>query len=168
MDEYLPPTVLCGCRLHIHASNSVLVGLRPGIQSWLKFQPEDEGDAKSSYPGDSRGKMTCQCPSLRAETSTKIWMSGLNPNYNTTRPNSGLNLRNCCRNVRAGESLLSFATPSWLCRSHPREHPPTGEKLKLQQILFCLLIIQLSLYSVLISFAHNLHYRMLWVCSSGH
>ena len=44
--------------------------------------------AKSSYRGDSRGKMTCQRPSLRAETSIKIWMSGLNPNYNTTPLNS--------------------------------------------------------------------------------
>ena len=35
--------------------------------------------------------MTCQRPNLRAETSTKISMNALNPNYNTTRPNSGLN-----------------------------------------------------------------------------
>ena len=78
---------------------------------------------KSSYPGDRRGKITCQRPSLRAETSTKIWMNGLNPNYNTTRPNSGPNLGNCCRNVRAKDSLLSFATPSWFSRSQQREHP---------------------------------------------
>ena len=104
-------------------------------------------------------------PVSEAETLTKIWMNGLNPNYNTTRPNSGLNLRNCCRNVRARDSLLSFATPSWFRRSHQGVHPPPGHKLKLQQILFYVLMIHLSLYSVLISFAHNLHYKMLWVCS---
>ena len=54
--------------------------------------------AKSSYRGDSRGKMTCQRPSLRAETSTKIWMSGLNPNYNTTPLHSARNSRIYRRN----------------------------------------------------------------------
>ena len=92
-------------------------------------------------------------------------MNGLNPNYNTTRPNSGLILRNCCRNFRARDSLLSFATPSWFCRYYQRVHP-LGEKLKLQHISFYLLIIHLSFYSVLISLAQNLHYKMLWVCSS--
>ena len=79
--------------------------------------------AKSSYRGDSLGQMTCQRPSLRAKISTKIWTNGFNPNYNTTRPNSGLNLRNCCWNVRARDSLLSFATPYWFCGSHQRELP---------------------------------------------
>ena len=44
------------------------------------------------------GKMTCQRPSLRAETSTKIWMSGLNPNYNTTPLHSARNSRIYRRN----------------------------------------------------------------------
>ena len=38
-------------------------------------------------------------------------------------------------------------------------------QLILQPILFCLLTIRLSLYSVLV-FALNLHYKILWACSS--
>ena len=54
------------------------VGLRrASILGW-SFIPNTRAMAKSSYRGDSRGKMTCQGQSLRAETSTKIWMSGLN------------------------------------------------------------------------------------------
>ena len=121
--------------------------------------------AKLSYRGDSRGKMTCHRLRLRTETSTTILMNGGNPNYNMTRPNFGLNLRNCCRNVRretvysASRCHLGFAVPT-------RGYTPSGEKLKLQHILFYLLIINLSLYSVLISFAQNLYYKMLWVRSS--
>ena len=39
-------------------------------------------------------------------------VTGLDPNFNTTIPNLGLNLRNCCRNIRARDILLSFAAPS--------------------------------------------------------
>ena len=78
----------------------MIVGLRPGIHSWLKFSPKTRAMAKSSYRGDSRGKMTCQRPRLRAETSTKTTMSGFHPDYDTTRSNSDLNIRNCCGNVR--------------------------------------------------------------------
>ena len=42
--------------------------------------------------------MTYQRPSMRAETSIKVWMTGLNPNYNTTLPNSALNFRKSRRN----------------------------------------------------------------------
>ena len=94
-------------------------------------------------------------------------MNGLNPNYNTTRPNSGLNLRNCCRNVKARESLLDQLRDAILVLPFPKEGTrPPREWLKLQQIWFYLLIIQLWWYSVLISFAHNVHYKMLWVSSS--
>ena len=126
----------------------MFVGLRPGIHSWLKLEPEDKSDVKVI-------KTTCQRPSLRAETSTKIWMDGLDPNYNMTRSNSGLNLRNCCRTVRAARfSLLSFGKPSWLCRSHQREHPLRGSSLNYSRFLCHLLIIQLSLYTLLTYFAH--------------
>ena len=36
---------------HFDSTNlNVFVGLRPGIHSWLKFQPEDEGDGKVILP----------------------------------------------------------------------------------------------------------------------
>ena len=79
----------------------------------------------------------------------------LDPNYNMTRSNSGLNLRNCCRTVRAARfSLLSFGKPAWLCRSHQREHPLRGSSLNYSRFLCHLLIIQLSLYTLLTYFAH--------------
>ena len=66
-------------------------------------------------------KMTCQRPSLMAETSTKIWMTGLNPNYNTTCPNSALNFRKCRRNdtVYYSDGIAWF-TADYVCvRHHP-------------------------------------------------
>ena len=123
--------------LSIYIYIYIFVGSRPGIYYWLKFQPlKTRAMAKSSYRGDSRSKMTCHCRSLRAETSTKIWMNGLNPNYNTTRPNSGLNIRNCCRKVRARDSLLNFATPSWFCRSHQKVHSLRRSSLNYSRLYF--------------------------------
>ena len=39
--------------------------------------------AKVFYRGKSRGKIPCQRPNPRAKTWHKIWMTGLNPNYDT-------------------------------------------------------------------------------------
>ena len=52
--------------------------------------------------------MTCHRLSLKDETSTKIWMSSLGPNYNTTRPNYDLNLPNCCSNFICHYTQYSF------------------------------------------------------------
>ena len=109
--------------------------------------------------------MTCQRPSLRAETSTKIWMNGLYPNYNTTRPNSALNYGIAAEMSErdtvyfASRRHLGFAVPT-------RGNTSSWRVAWITADLFYLLIIHLSLYSVLISFAHNLHYKRLWVCSS--
>ena len=39
--------------LYISFEGFVLVGLRPGTPSWLKFHPEDEGDGKVIAESDS-------------------------------------------------------------------------------------------------------------------
>ena len=137
---------------------------RASIPVWT-FSQRTKVLAKSSYWSDSRDMITCQRPRLRAETSTKIWMNGLNQKYNTTCPNSGLNLRNCCKNVRAWDSLLSFATPSWFCRSHQREHPLRGSSLNFSR--FYLIHWWFSCHYIQCSFlfSYNILYKMLWVCS---
>ena len=66
-----------------HRTDSILirfVGIRPpSIHSWLKFQLGDVGEmARTLSRCDDHGKMPCQRPSLRAEISANIWMSGLN------------------------------------------------------------------------------------------
>ena len=46
----------------------MFVRLRLGIPSWFQFQPEeDEDDGQAIFRGDSRGKMSCQRPSLMYE-----------------------------------------------------------------------------------------------------
>ena len=37
-------------RLIYHIRGGMIIGLRPSIYSWLKFQPEDEGDGKVVLP----------------------------------------------------------------------------------------------------------------------
>ena len=53
--------------------------------------------------------MTCQHPSLRAEISTKIWMSGLNQNYNMTPLHSARNSRIYRRNSKR----ISLSSDWW-------------------------------------------------------
>ena len=120
--------------------------------------------AKSFYLGDSRCKMTFQRPSVRAETSTKIWMNGPNPNCNTAPPNSGLNLRNCCTHVRARDSLLSFATTSLFCRSHQGEHPLRGSSLNYSRfdLTFLLHIIYITKCCGCSSRPLELHFVRAW------
>ena len=48
------------------------------------FGPRMKALAKVFYRGESRGKIPCQRPNPRAKTWHKIWMTGLNPNYDTT------------------------------------------------------------------------------------
>ena len=155
--------------------------LRPGIHSWLKFYPFicvsiscvtindlnfEKKMTKSSYRGNSLGEMTYQRPSLRAETN--IWMDGLNPNYNTTCQNFDVSLRNCCWIASARYSLLSFATPCWFLPFPPDGTPLRRSSLNYSRHHFYSLIKELSLYSVLISFAHNVHNKMLWCVHRGH
>ena len=71
--------------------------------------------AKSSYRGERRGKMTCQRPSLRADTPTKIWMNGLIPNHNTARPNSERETV-----YSASRRHLSFAVPWGVAYNYSR------------------------------------------------
>ena len=48
------------------------------------FGPRMKALAKVFYRGESRGKIPCQRPNPRAKTWHKIWMTGLNLNYDTT------------------------------------------------------------------------------------
>ena len=115
-------------KFELRAPLSINCRIKTGHPFLLKFQPQDEGDGKVILPR--------RWPSLGAEPSTKIWMNGLNPNYNATRSNSGLNLRNCCRNVTARDSLLSFATQYLFCRSLEREHSLQGSSLNCSRFDF--------------------------------
>ena len=61
------------------------------------FGPRMRELAKVFYRGESRGKIPCQCPNPRAKTWHKIWMTGLNPNYDTTPIPSLQNSQNKCQ-----------------------------------------------------------------------
>ena len=61
------------------------------------FGPRMRALAKVFYRGESRGKITCQRPNPRAKTWHKIWMTGLNPNYDTTSIPSLRNSQNKCQ-----------------------------------------------------------------------
>ena len=60
------------------------------------FGPRMRALAKVFYRGESRGKIPCQRPNPRAKTWHKIWMTGLNPNYDTTPIPSLQNSQNKC------------------------------------------------------------------------
>ena len=53
--------------------------------------------AKVFYRGESRGKIPWQRPNPRAKTWHKIWMTGLNPNYDTIPIPSLQNSQNKCQ-----------------------------------------------------------------------
>ena len=61
------------------------------------FGPRMRALAKVFYRGESRGKIPCQRPNPRAKTWHKIWMTGLNPNYDTTAIHSLKNSQNKCQ-----------------------------------------------------------------------
>ena len=63
---------------------ALLVGLNLGIYSWLEFQPKDEGDGWEFFSEAIAG--------VKYRASARV--CGFNPNYDTTRSNFGLNLRN--------------------------------------------------------------------------
>ena len=74
------------CRIKTGHSNLV---------SW--FGPRMRALAKVFYRGESRGKIPCQRPNPRAKTWHKIWMAGLNPNYDTIPIPSLQNSQNKCQ-----------------------------------------------------------------------
>ena len=61
------------------------------------FGPRMKALAKVFYRGESRGKIPCQRPNPRAKTWHKIWMTGLNPNNDTTPIPSLQNSQNKCQ-----------------------------------------------------------------------
>ena len=61
------------------------------------FVPRMRALAKVFYRGESRGKIPCQRSNTRAKTWHKIWMTGLNPNYDTTPIPSLQNSQNKCQ-----------------------------------------------------------------------
>ena len=61
------------------------------------FGPRMRALAKVFYRGESRGKIPCQRPNPRAKTWHKIWITGLNPNYDTTPIQSLQNSQNKCQ-----------------------------------------------------------------------
>ena len=61
------------------------------------FGPRMRALAKVFYRSESRGKIPCQRPNPRAKTWHKIWMTGLNPNYDTTPIPSLQNSQNKCQ-----------------------------------------------------------------------
>ena len=72
--------------------------------------------AKVCYRGDSRGKIPCQRPNPRAKTWHKIWMTGLNPNYETipipSLQNSQKSAKNPLVYLRSPAPFDSAVTPS--------------------------------------------------------
>ena len=77
---------VCACRIKTGHSNLVSC-----------FGPRMRALAKVFYRGESRGKIPCQRPNPRAKTWHKIWMTGLNPNYDTTPISSLQNSQNKCQ-----------------------------------------------------------------------
>ena len=61
------------------------------------FGPRMRALSKVFYRGESRGKISCQRPNPRAKTWHKIWMTGLNPNYDTIPIPSLQNSQNKCK-----------------------------------------------------------------------
>ena len=77
---------VCVCRIKTGHSNLVSC-----------FGPRMRALAKVFYRGESRGKIPCQRPNPRAKTWHKIWMTGLNPNYDTTPIPSLQDSQNKCQ-----------------------------------------------------------------------
>ena len=61
------------------------------------FGPRMRALAMVFYRGESRGKIPCQRPNPRAKTWHKIWMTGLNPTYDTIPIPSLQNSQNKCQ-----------------------------------------------------------------------
>ena len=76
----------CTCRIKTGHSNLVSC-----------FGPRMRALAKVFYRGKSRGKIPYQRPNPRAKTWHKIWMTGLNPNYDTIPIPSLQNSQNKCQ-----------------------------------------------------------------------
>ena len=66
------------------ATKYVVCRIKTGHSNLVScFGPRMRVLAKVFYRGESRGKIPCQRPNPRAKTRYKIWMTGLNPNYDT-------------------------------------------------------------------------------------
>ena len=61
------------------------------------FCPRMRALAEVFCRGESRGKIPCQRPNPRAKTWHMIWMTGLNPNYDTIPIPSLQNSQNKCQ-----------------------------------------------------------------------
>ena len=94
--------VPCTCRIKTGHSNLVSC-----------FGPRMRALAKVFYQGESRGKIPCQRPNPRAKRWHKIWMTGLNPNYDTIPIPSLQNSQNKCQ-----KSLFTDdrRRAIWFCR----------------------------------------------------
>ena len=68
----------------------------------------------------SRGKIPCQRPNPRAKTWDKIWMTSLNPNYDTIPISFPQNAQKSAKNPR----LLTIPGAIWFCRSSQCTHSP--------------------------------------------
>ena len=67
-----------------HSKWVFVCGIKTGHSNLVScFDPRTRALAKVFYRGESRGKIPCQRLNHRAKTWHKIWMTGLNPNYDT-------------------------------------------------------------------------------------
>ena len=111
-----------GCRIKTGHSNLVSC-----------FGPRMRALAKVFYRGESRGKIPCQRPNLRAKTWHKIWMTGRNPNYDTTPFLPFKTHKTSAKNPR----LLTITGAIWFCRyrqctpSQLWMHPPVAKECRL-------------------------------------
>ena len=82
------------------AISCYICGIKTGHSYLVScFGPRMRSLAKVFYRGESRGIIPCQCPNPRAKTWHKIWMTGLNPNYDTMLISSLQNSQNKCQKI---------------------------------------------------------------------
>ena len=84
------------CRIYNHSISQV-ASLHLDHLSTITISFTCGGLAKVFYRGESRGKIPCQRPNPRAKTWHKIWMTGVNPNYDTIPIPSFQNSQNKCQ-----------------------------------------------------------------------
>ena len=98
------------------------------------FAPRMRALAKLFYRGESWGKLSCQRPNPRAKTWHKIWMTGLNPNYDTIPI---ISFKKTHKISAKNPRLLTIAGAIWLCRyrhctpSQLWMHAPVAKELQL-------------------------------------
>ena len=87
------------------------------------FCPRMRALAEVFYRGESRVKIPRQRPNPRAKKQHKIWMTGLNPNYDTIPIPSLQNSQNECKNSR----LLTIAAVPFVSAVTASARPPNFE-----------------------------------------